>query len=107
MENVRVKNLKTLIKQFDSQNQAGEAMGIGGPALSRIMTGGSAIGTKRARDIERKLKLREGWLDEYQDDTRAEWIQGVCSALAGGDDVEAAMDAADAMIEGARHRFKN
>ena len=102
---LRRRNLKKLASGYPSQAQAARAMSLDPPALSRLLNGDVNLGSKRARAIEKALKLEDGWLDQYREDMRAEWIQACCAAVAAGRDSDVAAATADSMQAHVSERF--
>jgi len=99
-------NLKSLVERFDTHTKAAEACGITKASMSRLLAGKEALGNIRARKIERRLDLPEGWLDADRMDDRSQWVGTYQAALAGGaapDDAEAA---ADLMMIAVKNRFE-
>ena len=102
---IRIQNLKRLVSRYPSQGDAALDMGIDPPALSRLLRGHDNLGKQRATSIETALGLRSGWLDEYRDDARHEWLSTFQAAITAGDTIEDAAIVADKMEVLLRTRF--
>lgn len=102
---IRTRNLKRLAARFPSQAIAAKEMGIDRPALSKLLNEKQSLGYKRARDIEEHMGLEEGYLDQYRDDQRDEWLRAYCASLQGGDTPEDAAKVADEATYQLRKRF--
>lgn len=102
----RRRNLKSLVERFDTQSKAAEACGLTAASMSRLINGAEAMGNKRARQIEKRMELPEGWMDTDRMDDRFQWIETYRSALAGGHDIEEATAAADELMSRVAARFE-
>lgn len=64
LHEIRRENLALLIKRFGSQAKLAELIGIEPPFISQINTGIRNMGERFARDIEQKLNLPHGAMDQ-------------------------------------------
>lgn len=99
MSDRRRENLRALVERFDNYQSFCDRTGLDKPALSRMITGQSAIGNIRARRIEESLDLEQGWLDRSHMENGRKWHDYVCSALAGGSGGDEAIAVADRLID--------
>ena len=63
INDVRRRNLRRLVTQYDSQADLARTLAISPQALSGVLTGNKPFGEKFARSLEQTLKLAPGWLD--------------------------------------------
>jgi hypothetical protein len=64
IHDVRKKNLKALVAQWDGPTNLAKQLGYTGPSyVSQMVSGNRPITEKTARQIEAKLDLATGWLD--------------------------------------------
>ena len=77
MNDIRRRNLRRLVNQYDTQAEMARVLGITPQALSGVLTGQKPFGEKSARSIERSLKLNLGWLDRNGGDEHSPGIAGL------------------------------
>lgn len=66
IKTIRHANLQLLIDRYGSQKRLAEAADLDPGHLSQLHTGHRKIGDKVARDIEERLHLPFGWMDQRQ-----------------------------------------
>ena len=81
MNDVRRRNLRRLLNQYDTQVEMAKVLGITPQALSGVLTGQKPFGEKVARSIEKALKLHLGWLDRNGGDETGPGIAGLDDAV--------------------------
>lgn len=69
---IRVNNLRSLVRRYESQQAFADAAKLGVQYLNQLLKGHRNIGEKTARKIEASLKLDPGWLDHGSADQREE-----------------------------------
>lgn len=99
MSEVRIRNLRTLMKGHPSQNAFAEACHQDKGAMSAMLNGQQTIGPKRARSIEDSLGIDKGWLDEDHGSEQHAWLQAACASLGSGADGKAAVAAANVVVK--------
>jgi hypothetical protein len=64
IDNVRFKNFNTLIKKANSNSSFEDSTGIHKTYISHILSGRRNLGTVLCRKIEKKLNLKNSWMDQ-------------------------------------------
>ena len=78
---IRRRNLRRLVTQYDSQADLARTLAISPQALSGVLTGNKPFGEKFARSLEQTLKLKPGWLDRNGGDETGPGLAGLDDAV--------------------------
>ena len=64
VKELRVINLKALIRKYQTQKNLSIAIDVAATMISNMVNGVRPVSEETARYIEKKLSLSEGWMDQ-------------------------------------------